>query len=284
MRLRFVLALGAMAIAVAACSNLGLGEPDCVPPERDVSSSNILNLQAVPTARYTPCLDSLPPGWDSVNWFARDGEAGIEVLDGTKTVLTATVTPACDPGAAVKVPSGLTDVERFENITAESVAVRITIVPTGQRPLDHASTLIIRLGNVDLDDRPVVFHIDENISGSSSARVEAALEAGHYVWIIDELDAEEGRLELRSNHRRVRGPGLRPDEALDRIDDNLPPLFYRGQWFFTFAGGCITYDFDADGPIAETIAADAQRAIGLYPAHRLRKIAEDGGFQLTTDD
>lgn len=66
-------------VAAGGCStNLGLGEPDCSPPAEDVSSSNVMTVQAVPTAKYTPCLQELRLGWDSVEWFAENGRAGID--------------------------------------------------------------------------------------------------------------------------------------------------------------------------------------------------------------
>ena len=65
----------ALSVVLGACGNLGLGEADCSSPERDISSSNILNVQAVPTAKYTPCLNELRLGWNSVAWFAEDGRA-----------------------------------------------------------------------------------------------------------------------------------------------------------------------------------------------------------------
>jgi hypothetical protein len=93
------------------------------------------------------------------------------------------------------------------------------------------------------------------------------------VWIIDELDAEEGTVELRSNDPTIVGRGIPAEEALNLIEDRIPELFYRGNWYFTFEGGCITYEFDAKGTLAETVAADADDALGFYPAFELRKSA-----------
>lgn len=270
-------------ILLGACSNLGLGEIDCTPPEREISPRNILTVQAVPTARYTPCIDNVRLGWGNIEWTARKGEAGIKILDGIRPFLTATVTPSCNTTGAVQVPSGRTDIERFERIESQQALIDLTIVVTGDRPRTEANKLALRLGSIELDDRPLRITIDhEDIS--AAIRVRRALQAGHYVWIIDELDVDEGTVEMRSNHPAVAGSGLSPEDALDEIEDHAPDVFYRGQWIFTFEGGCITYDFDAKGTLAETVAEDAEDALGFYPAHRLRAIAESAGYTLVEED
>ena len=95
---RLLVTVLALSVLAGACSNLGLGEADCTPPERDVSSANFISFQAVPTAKYLPCLNELRLGWSSVAWFAEDGRAGIEIRGGVEAFetinpfLTATVT------------------------------------------------------------------------------------------------------------------------------------------------------------------------------------------------
>jgi hypothetical protein len=274
-----------VALLVGACGNLGVGEPECIPPGRDVASSNftganILTVQAVPTARYTPCLNGLRLGWDTVEWFAEDGNAGFRILRGLSPFLTATVTRSCDVSAARPVPSTLPDVERFEDIELQQADVTITIVPTGELPLLRAQILADDFSGTEVEDRPVEFVIDEAIDQQVRPRVNLALLRTDYVWIIDELDAEEDTVELRSNFSGVAGTRIDPDDALELIEDNVPETFYRGSWFFTFDGGCITYEFDAEGTLAETIAADAELAIGFFPAYRLVELAEDAGFEI----
>ena len=60
----------------------------------------------------------------------------------------------------------------------------------------------------------------------------------------------------------------------------VPDVSYRGNWYFTFEGGCITYEFDATGALAETIAGDAEDSLGFYPAHELRNFAKEQGFDI----
>jgi hypothetical protein len=269
-----------VALAATGCANLGLGEAGCVQSLGEVSSVNIMNLQAVPTAKYTPCLDELRLGWDSVDWFAEDGRAGIEIIESFNTFLTATVTESCDVSNAIEVQSGYPDIRRFDDIEFQSADIQITIIPTGQQPLSTSRALTDSLAGIEIDDRPVTYIIDSDIEQPVSTRAQVAQSQTDYVWIIDELDAEEGTVQLRSNNTIATGHGLQPQEALNLIEDVIPDVFYRGNWDFTFEGGCITSEFDAKGTLAETVASDAQDAIGFYPAQELRQYAEDAGFNI----
>lgn len=265
---RRLVVLVAMMLVLAGCSSLGLGEASCLPPERGVSSANILTIQAVPTAKYTPCIDELRLGWDTVEWFAEDGRAGINITRSISPFFTATVTPSCDVSGAVEVESGFPDIERYEDIESQEPEIGITIVPSGERALASSRLLIERLEGTEVDDRPVVFTIDDHVEYQVVQRVNLALLSNRYVWAISDLGAEEGTIDLRSDDPDLddRGRGLSTTEALDLIEDSVPDVFYRGNWYFTFEGGCITYEFNAKGLLAETIASDAEDAIGFYPA------------------
>ena len=275
-----------LAAAASACSDLGAGEAACVPPGRDVGSSisnaNILSAQAVPTAQYTPCLEKLHVGWDAVQWSAEDGIAGIRILaygewGDEGPFLAAWVTESCDVSAATPVESGYPDIERYEAIESQTAEIPITIIPTGELPLVRAQLYVDELAGVEVDDRPVRLAIDDAIEDRVGPRVNVALLRDQFVWIVDELDAEEGTVELRSNDPRAAGSGLEPDEALDLIEEVIPEAFYRGDWYFTFDGGCITYEFNAKGSLAATVAEDAEDALGFFPAWRLDDIPRDAG-------
>lgn len=270
----------AIVLASSGCSNLGLGQTDCGSVMGDVSSSNILTVQAVPTAKYTPCVNELPLGWDQLDWFAESGRAGIQILrfSPSSTFLTATVTESCDVSDAIAVESGSVDIDRFEDIEFQPVAIEIAIVPSGEEPLSSARQLADELAAVEVDNRPVSYTIDEEIDEPVSARVEAALLQFDVVLIIDEVDAEDGTVQLDSNFGAATGFDLEPLEALDLIEGVVPEVFYRGNWYFIFEGGCITYEFDASGDLAETIAEDAEESLGFYPAEELRRFAEEQGF------
>ncbi len=269
-----------IAAATGGCANLGLGEAGCVSATGDVSSATIMTVQAVPTAKYTPCVDELRLGWDSVEWFAEDGRAGIKILRSFDTFLTATVTESCDVFDAVAVESGYPDIERFEDVEVQATDVTIVVVPSGRQPLEAARSVVDALAGSEIDDRPAIYVIDDDVEQSVSSRVEVALSQHEYVWIVDELDAEEGTVQLRSNNSAATGHGLRPGEALELIEGVVPEVLYRGSWYFTFEGGCITYEFDAKGTLAETVASDAEDAIGFYPTGELHQYADDNGFDI----
>lgn len=272
MRRPTILLLSVLVLATSACGNLGLGEADCTPPSKGVSSSNMLSVQAVPTARYTSCLNGLRLGWDSVTWFAEDGRAGLEIIASFTPFLTSTVTESCDVSSATRVESGYPDIDRYEAVEFQPAAVEITIVPSGEDPLAAARLIFLGLSGVELDNRPVTFTISDDMDQDVSSRVDLALSSNQYVWIIGELDAEEGTVELRSNTTAAVGQGT-PEEVLDLIEEQLPEVFYRGNWYFTFEGGCITYEFNAEGTLAETVAADAEDVLGFYPAYEVRQLA-----------
>lgn len=263
---RAVLAVVVLALAVSGCSHLGLGEASCLSPERGVSSANILTIQAVPTAKYTPCMDETRLGWDTVEWFAEDGRAGFRISTAISPFLTAIVTPSCDVSDAVKVESGQSDIEKYEDIESQPPEIEITVVPSSERALLRSRLMVDELQGSEVDRRPVTFTLDENIEQQVSPRVNFALLHNQYVWVVGELGAEEGTVELRSNTPGVVGSGLTTAQALDVIQGNLPEVFYRGNWYFTFDGGCITYEFNAKGTLAETVADDADDALGFYPA------------------
>jgi hypothetical protein len=270
----------AIVLIQGGCGNLGLGEAACSSVIPDVSSANILTVQAVPTAKYTPCVNELPLGWDTAEWFAESGRGGIRILRATppSTFLTATVTISCDVSEAIAVDSGFADIARFEDIELRAIDIEILMVPSSEEPLTSAQELVDELAEVEIGNRTVTYTIDEAIDESVSSRVEVALSEYDYVLIIDEVDAENGTVQLLSNVSTAARHDLEPKEALDLIEEVVPDVFYRGNWYFTFEGGCITYEFDASGALAETIGEDAEDSLGFFPAQELRKFATEHGL------
>jgi hypothetical protein len=281
---RPLIVLLAIVLLPSACSSnhLGLGESNCRPGLSDVSTSNILSVQAVPTAKYTPCLNELQLGWDQADSFAEDGRAGINITRSTpsSTFLTATVTESCDVSDAVAVESGYPDIDRFEDIEQQPVGIEITVVPSGEDPLSRAQQLVDELATVEIDNRPVTYTVDEAIDEPVGSRVERALSQNNYVLIVDEVDVENGTVQLSSNDAAATAHDLGPDEALSLVADLVPGVFYRGDWYFTFDGGCITYVFNTSGALAETIAEDAEDALGFFPANEIRCSARENGFDI----
>ncbi len=276
---RWLFTIIATALVAGGCgSNLGLGQPSCVNPNRDISSANLLTIQAVPTAKYTPCIRESRIGWDTTEWFARDGEAGFRISRGISPFLTASVTPACDISGATQVESGYPDIERFEDIESIPAEIGITVIPSTERALIWARATVAGLEGTELDGRPVVFTIDENVVQQVSPRVNLAYLYDQHVWVVSELDAEEGTVEIRSETLPLSGRVLSPLQALNAIEDNVPDASYKGEWYFLFEGGCITYEFDTSGTLAETIAEDAEEVFGFYPASLVVEGAREQGL------
>lgn len=264
--------LATLGLLLAACGNLGVGDQSCETSARGASAANVLTVQAVPTARYTPCFSSLDLGWDDVDFEAESGRAGIAVQRDSVTFLTAIVTASCDIGDARPVESRHIDIRRYEDIESIPVDITVTIIPTGNREVANAEAVARTWAGAEFDERLVVFAVDTATEEPIAERIDRALSADHFVWVIDELDAAEDTVEMRTPGGLAL-PQTRPQDALERIEDLAPEPFYRGQWFFTFEGGCITYTFDTKGQLSGTVAADATANLGFYPGYQLWDIA-----------
>lgn len=273
-----------LALVASGCGGrLGVGLPACETPTENPSPATVLVLQAVPTASYGPCINSVKLGWDEVELTVESGRAALEIGREFTEFLDVSLTESCDISGAMSVPSEIDGVSRYEDIVEVTSEIRVTIVPTGERPRIHALALAGELDGVRIENRPVVITVDEEIDFEVRTRVNEALFTDNYVWIINDLDAEEGTLEIR---RTVEGEGARGvtvHEALDRMEDTIPEVAYKGQWFFVFDGGCITYDFDTSGTVAETVKQDASEAIGFYDNAALREAGRRAGYTLVEE-
>lgn len=278
MNRRHVLAVLLLSLAAAGCSRVGVGLPSCDTPPSRPSVAGILSLQAVPHAEFAPCIRSLKLGWDEVDFHVESGLARLRIGREFSRFLDVTLTPSCDVGDATRMPSGLTGVDRYEDITRVDPEIGVTLIPTGERPRIYALALADKLSGTTIHDRPIRFTVDEDIDYLARQRVNQALFTDQYVWIISDLDIEEGTLEMRGQQEEATARGISADEALDRIEAMTPEVSYRGNWYLVFDGGCITYDFDAHGVVAETIEQDVEEAIGLYPNEELRDAARHAGY------
>jgi len=278
MRRRLALSL-LFAVVVSACgSGLGLGAPACE-EVRSPTGAMILTAQAVPTARYGPCIDEMKLGWDAVDFGAEQGMAGFGISRGVSTFLNVVLTPACEPDTADEVPSGVDGVRRFEDVTSVESMVSITLVPSSDRSLIYAKSLIDDYSSDEINGRLVSFTIDDDMTQPIRARANRAALGGQIVVIVTDLDVEDRTVQLRT------GPGtgvqsLELDDALEEIEESIPEVSYRGEWVLAFEGGCITYHFDAGGRVAEGLADDVEQALGLYDLAALREGAARLGFPI----
>jgi hypothetical protein len=272
-----------IALVAAGCARLGVGLPDCDTPPSNPSTAGLLSLEAVPAAEFAPCIRSLKLGWDEVDFHVESGLVRLRIGREFRAFLDVTLTPTCEVGSAVEVPSGLAGIRRYEDVAKVDPQIGVTIIPTGERPRIYAISLAEELAGTTVHDRPVRFRVDEDIDYLARQRVNQALFTDQYVWIISDLDIEEGTLEMRGQSDGAAARGITIDEALERIEHLTPEVSYRGQWYLVFEGGCITYDFDAHGMVAETIADDAAEAFGLYPNAALRAVGRRLGYTIVDE-
>lgn len=278
MKKRLLLIILGVVLMSSACGRLGVGLPACATGTNDPTAATVLALQAVPTADYAPCINSLQLGWDEVEYDMESGLVTLEIGREFSAFLEVRLTESCDIGDAVEVPSEIEDVQKFEDIIKVDSTIRLTIIPTGERPRIHAFTMAADMEGIRIEGRPVVISVDEKIDFSVRSRVNEALFTDDYVWIVSDLDIEENTLELRRTADGESARGLTAEEALHRMEDMTPEVSYLGQWYLVFSGGCITYDFDASGTVAETIEQDVNEAIGLYPNDELREAGRRAGY------
>ncbi len=281
MRSRLILVAG-LAVVASACGRLGVGVPECEVEVRDPTTATILALQAVPTAAFSPCVSELKLGWDDLEFEAERGRSKFTIRAADlRAFLTVTLTESCEVGEARESISGHRGITKYVDVQSVPHEVLVTLVPLGDGPLAYARDLAQqeRRALVDLEDRPVAFRVDSAVDEPVTARVERATGVARFVWIVNEIDVAEGTVELRWEAHRAGARGVSVAEALDIMEDRLPDVAYKGHWYFTFEGGCVTYEFDAEGAIAETVASDAREALGFYPAADLRRIGEDMGYE-----
>lgn len=282
MNRRLLLTILALGLLVAGCGRLGLGLPSCDTPAANPDGAAVISLQAVPTADYAPCVRSLKLGWDEVEFDVESGRVALEIGREFEQFLTITLTESCDIGDAVEVPSGMDGISRYDDVTEVTDEVLVTIVPDGERARIHSNTLVRDLGSgIRIEDRTLKLDVDEDIDYSVRSRVNKALFEDDFVWIIGDIDIDEGTVEVRSTPDGEGARGLSINDALDRMEDMSQDVSYKGQWYFVFEGGCITYDFDAEGTVAGTIAGDVAESIGFYPNAELRQTARNAGYEIT---
>ncbi len=272
--------LVAFTLLLGACGRLGVGIPGCPTAVTQPGTALVLSLQAVPSAEYAPCVNEVKFGWSGPRFDAERGLAETRFFNRDSNFLTARLTESCEIGPATPVESDLPGVERFEDIASVPSHLGVVIVPAGEDQLGYARRIVSEHEDTVVRDRVLRFRINQAFESSMRERAASAFAENDFVWIVGELDAEEGTLELR---RTVEGEGARGLDvaaALNRMEGLAEEIRYRGNWYFRFEGGCITYDFDARGALAATVAEDAEAALGLYPLAPLRAFGEEQGYEL----
>ena len=277
---RRVVLLALSCLALAACSDqLGRDTPECA---AGVTTSVVMQIQAVKGTHFVPCINDLKAGWTFNHVEARSGLATFSI-DSDRIgdpFLAISVSDSCDTSLAEPAISDERPIELFKDVVAD-FTVPIVIVPEGptDATLASARSIVVDMFGLRLRDRAVDAHVDVT-EGPTGDRIAAAQADGAHVITISIRDAEEGTVSLLlANESEEQTGGLLRD-AIDEIEDGVGPPSYRGSWFYVFEGGCVEYRFDAAGPGVETVAGDVQGSFGFIDAEAIRQIARDAGYKL----
>lgn len=280
MATRFVVALGLLVI-FSGCSDVPLGRG--VPACDAGSNSLVLSVQAIPDTEYVPCINGLFTGWDYEDLHAETGRS-VFWLDSDRVglrFLEVALEGACDAGAAEQVTTDEPGVPLLVDVE-EQFTVTVTVIPEGRSAETFAYANRVELGLAvedEIEGRELVVQTDAR-NTPTAARIEQALAEGYVAVVVSVRDAEEETMTVILPDTRAEYPDLSLDEAYELIEDNVAPPSYRGNWYYIFEGGCVTYTFDAEGSGVETIEADVKAAVGLFDAELFRQAGRDAGFEI----
>lgn len=286
--------IGLLAAYVAVLSSCGLfsevsgpGTPECGSAGVTANAVTLLQAQAVPTAFYGPCISELRVGWTYSTQEAESGRATFW-LDSDRMgdhFVAVSLLESCDPRSAIQSndpfdddeEDPLDDVDRFVDVRVESGPVEILVVPVAQRHESNAENVAAGIMGRRIEERSVLATVAP--SGEASRQIQAGLADRLAVIVIDDLEVDTRTLELRRFGEEPR-TGVSLDEALEEIEDDVEEPRYEATWYHTFEGGCIIYEFDAEGFGSETLSSDIDDSLGLFPLEALRQLGRDAGFDI----
>ncbi len=280
-RLRLPLLVAGL-LLVSACGTdvSGPGTPECADPGDAISTATIMQVQAVPTADWGPCINELRVGWNYEDQFAERGSA-VFWLDSDRVgerFVEIELADTCDPSGSELVGEPEPGVERRAIVHEEPGDLPVAVVPVSSRHVADARAMVTSVVGRKIAGRslfPVVVDDDE----PASDRVLRSLNTYGVVIVLDDAQVSTDTVELR---RTGQDPeiDITLEEALDEIADDLDDPAYRAEWFHMFTGGCIVYRFDAKGAGSELIAVEIADAIGFYPLGELREGARQAGYDI----
>jgi len=265
-------------MALPACANLGAELPRCLEQGVSLPGSLVLEAQAVPSARYGPCLGQLEPGWVAHDLVAETGKAWMW-LDSDRMgdrFLTVTLQASCDLGAATTAESGLEGIDLYLDVATPDPIATLVVVPVAERHIEYAIELVDRMRDAGLAARGW-----EAFGQPFSERVNGVLEAGYVALIVDDADLEAETVALRTPEApRDEEAAVTFDQVLQRFGSPEGAEVYRGQWYYVFEGGCVIYEFDAEGAGAADLENVVEGTLGFAPLEQLREIARRDGFEI----
>jgi len=127
---RLLLLAATGAVLLTGCAepvSLGSDELACRNGEKAGPANGVvLMAQAVDTASWVPCLDTVPLGWHMSDVQIRDGAGRFWLdsdRDGVRAIEVA-LTPSCRTGNATEIPSDRSGVRRLEQVSEVSPGYR----------------------------------------------------------------------------------------------------------------------------------------------------------------
>lgn len=273
-----MLAMVALVVGLSACTNLGAELPRCLESGVTLPGSLVLEAQAVPTAHYGPCISTLEPGWEANDLRAETGRAWLW-LDSDRMgdrFLTVTLQESCNVGTAPAADSGLEGIDLYLDIASPDTIATLVVVPVAERHLEYTIELVEQMRDAGLAARGW-----EAFGRPFSERVTGVLEAGYVAIIVDDSDVEAGTVAIRDPAApRDEESGVTFGQITQRFGTAEGAEVYRGQWYYVFEGGCVVYDFDAEGPGAADLENVVEDALDFAPLEQLREIARRDGFDI----
>lgn len=281
---RLAVVVCALALLSLGCAEQQLGRRilDCGTStetiETSITTTLLLTAQAVPGADFIPCVNTLQPGWNFQHVQARSGQAFFTIDSdrmGTE-FLRVTLLPSCDVGTAREVNSNEPGTTLSIQVLEDRLHYEIVVIPVAERHLDYAIAVTVLIAGDIVKGRRLVATVDAS-DKPISEKVTAAHAAGSPVIIIDDAEMDTVTFSMRRVGEDEES-GLTYDATLEEISDDVDEPLYRARWFYTFPGGCIRYDIDAEGEGAQLVSLHVAQAIGMYPMEAIRKIARDAGY------
>ncbi len=272
----------ALLLAATACaSDLGPGTPACPEgPDANVAAITILQLQAVPDAKWGPCIAELKVGWEYSEHFTESGRSSFW-LDSDRMgdrFIEARLTSQCDTTGALPAPHPQPGVERLIRVREQPGPIQLAIIPVAPRHRSYAGAVLAELDGVRVEGRALAPFVPVS-NAPAAVQIERALGNGQIAVIVDDREEANGTIEVRRPGAQAE-VGIRTTDLIEEIEDDLGHPRYRAEWFHRFEGGCITYFFDAEGSGAETVVEEIDDVLGLYPLAELRRGARAQGWEV----
>jgi len=275
-------ALSVVALLSTSCgiADLGRDFPRCEFSFVDIPVSVVMEIQALPDASFGPCLNELEPGWTYHHMKHQTGNVRF-FLDSDRLgdrFLTVNLSESCDPGSAAARAHPDDRIQRFVQATEEIQPVDVVVVPLSDSARDYAAQVGIDLAGQSVRGRPLIVKL--STAESPDAAISAAVEDGAFVIMVDANDAARGTMQAMTPGDDDIHVNLDLVDVLDGAEDHVEEGTYLATWFHIFDGGCVTFEFSAEGAGVETLVADVERAVGHVDLADLKRQAAQAGFVL----